>query len=294
MWENDHRLKIKSAWIQVCRFPNSLREVCITLESLQRKKDQVDWIAEKMIKSWHLEKQDGTIMSANKEDCRVSYWSGSSTWGGVRWTRDETKIATNEYYVKTIIWKPNREMTTRPQAPRLKVPESFPAPNEDGAIILVHMIKRAGIPTGLAAEETMRRYNEWVAANPMTSSYDGDDEDAQDDNFFDYALGNDLGLFYNDDDNDDNDSIYQDADEANYENDSRQRTHGRINTCGIETFSDTATIPTKGLNEREVEDGDNTMEFRTAPTTATMTSTMTTDPSSFSFGTLQSSVRALG
>lgn len=124
-WESDSRLHIRAQWVNVCRFPDSLREICMELESLQRKKAQINSIADDMVKHWHFQKKDGTIMSAKAEDCTVYSWNGSSTWEGRRWVRDETKPGTIEYYVKTVVWRPNREKTERPLAKDLVVSNKF-------------------------------------------------------------------------------------------------------------------------------------------------------------------------
>ena len=131
------------------------------IESLQRKKNQIDWIASEMLKKWHFKKIDGTIMSATSESCEVSTWSGSSTWEGERWLRDETKPGTNDYYVKTITWKPNEKHAKRPRPRGLHVPLSFPQiPNNHGTNIRVSRLESAGVPEGLPADETLRRVEE--------------------------------------------------------------------------------------------------------------------------------------
>ncbi|KAJ9606181.1 hypothetical protein H2200_009142 [Cladophialophora chaetospira] len=189
-WENDQRLQINGAWIRVCQFPDSLKEVCIELESLQRKKNQIDWIADEMVQSWHLLRLDGTIMSATKEDCKVSAWSGSSTWGGQRWIRDESQPGVNEYYVKTVTWKANNEKTNQSEPRTLQVPESFPVMAGNRASVNVSLLERAGIPAGLPGDETLQRVMEWERENrrrPETkpvqtrrSVHDGFDDEVQD------------------------------------------------------------------------------------------------------------------
>ncbi|EXJ65489.1 hypothetical protein A1O7_01830 [Cladophialophora yegresii CBS 114405] len=162
-WERDWRLCINSAWVEECRFPDSLQELCVELESLQRKKDQVDWMARRMAKKWHFKKRDGSIMSAAMEDCKVSSWSGSSTWEGERWLRDETKLGVNEYYVKTITWRPDRARTLRPRPEDLTVPSRFPAITDSRPFIHIWHLRRAGIPLDLSPGETLRLAQEWEA-----------------------------------------------------------------------------------------------------------------------------------
>ena len=154
------------------------------LESLQRKKNQIDWVANEMVKAWHLERKDGSIMSADNDELDVSNWSGSSTWNNERWVRDETKPSINEYYVKTVTWKPNTEKTDRPQRPHLRVPNSFPVMSSSRPSIRVSMLKQADIPAGLPADETMRRIQEWQDRRSNENVHDGagDDLDVDGDN----------------------------------------------------------------------------------------------------------------
>jgi hypothetical protein len=181
-WEDDARLRIDSTWVRECRFPASLRELCVELESLQRKKGQVDRIASEMVKHWHFRRQDGMIMSASVEDFKVSCWSGSSTWEDERWLRDETKPGTNEYYVKTITWRPSKERTLRPNPRDLHVSRDFPSITNNRSAVRVSSLRRAGIPMDLSASETLRLLHEcearllWELENPDFDEEEGEDD----------------------------------------------------------------------------------------------------------------------
>ncbi|KIW71874.1 hypothetical protein PV04_00103 [Phialophora macrospora] len=178
-WESDAQLRIGSTWVRDCRVPASLRELCVELESLQRKKDQVDQIASGMVEHWHFRRQDGTIMSAGAEGCKVSRWSGSSTWEGERWLRDETKPGTNEYYVKTVTWRPSKERTVRPRPRDLGVSRDFASITDNRSGVRVAWLRRAGIPMDLSASETLRLMQEWEARRPVEADEheSGEDED---------------------------------------------------------------------------------------------------------------------
>ncbi|KAJ9628341.1 hypothetical protein H2204_009316 [Knufia peltigerae] len=164
-WEEDARLHIGSQWVRDCRFPDTVREICVELESLQRKKDQIDWIAGEMAQGWQFARCDGTKLSAKPQDVRVSRWSGSSTWEGHRWLRDETKPGVNEYYVKTITWKPDPSMTERPVPKSLRAPNSFGILRHRNPSMPVSRIRGAGVPEGLSAEETEKLVRRWEGAN---------------------------------------------------------------------------------------------------------------------------------
>ena len=83
------------------------------LKDLQRKKNQIDYIAREVIKKWHFCRKDNMVMTAAAKDCAMTTWSGSSTWEEERWVRDETKPETNEYYVKTVVFRPNQEIASK-------------------------------------------------------------------------------------------------------------------------------------------------------------------------------------
>ena len=154
--------------MQLCEFPNSLREIHLELESLERRKNQIDKIASEMIEHWHFRKKDGSIMSASEQDCTVSRWSGSSTWEGRRWIRDETKPATNEYYVKTVKFKPNKEMTERPSPRRLFVPDSFPVLVGGITNVNASEIEQAGVAPDVPVQEMMYRVQAWRERRLLT------------------------------------------------------------------------------------------------------------------------------
>ncbi|KAI2629318.1 hypothetical protein GGS26DRAFT_121081 [Hypomontagnella submonticulosa] len=102
-WENDAPLRFEAGWIKaVCDvLPSSVREICIELESLERKKDQVDSIAKQMRERWFFKRTDGIALFADVTggNDEVSRWSGTSTWHHKTWTRDETVPGRIDYYV---------------------------------------------------------------------------------------------------------------------------------------------------------------------------------------------------
>ncbi|KAI1417944.1 hypothetical protein F5Y13DRAFT_150095 [Hypoxylon sp. FL1857] len=102
-WENDHPLRFEAKWIAaVCDvLPSSVREFCIELESLERKKDQVDSIAKQMREKWFFKRTDGAALfpDVTGGNVEVSRWSGTSTWHGQTWTRDESAPGRIDYYV---------------------------------------------------------------------------------------------------------------------------------------------------------------------------------------------------
>ncbi|OTA80281.1 hypothetical protein M434DRAFT_401823 [Hypoxylon sp. CO27-5] len=102
-WEQDRPLRFEAQWIEgVCAvLPGSVREFYIELESLERKKDQVDSIAKQMREKWFFKRTDGATLfpDVTGGNVEVSRWSGTSTWNGQTWTRDETAPGRIDYYV---------------------------------------------------------------------------------------------------------------------------------------------------------------------------------------------------
>lgn len=83
-WETDEPLRIASHWVRTCRFPESLQRLYVELESLERKKDQVDNIVAQMIEKWQFRRRDDRVLSAKGYPAKIMRWSGNSTWGGQR------------------------------------------------------------------------------------------------------------------------------------------------------------------------------------------------------------------
>ncbi|OTA99078.1 hypothetical protein M426DRAFT_325480 [Hypoxylon sp. CI-4A] len=105
-WESDQPLRFEANWIKgVCDvLEGSVKEFCIELESLERKKDQIDLIAKQMREKWFFKRKDGAVLfpDVTGGNVEVSRWSGTSTWHGKTWTRDETEPGRIDYYVLTV------------------------------------------------------------------------------------------------------------------------------------------------------------------------------------------------
>lgn len=109
-WEDDEPLRFEANWIKgvASVLSSSTNQLCIELESLKRKKDQVDKIAAQMIKKWYFKRKDGVVLYA--ATTQQSQWSGSSTWNNKRWVRDETEDGMLDYYIVTVTFLPKIEI----------------------------------------------------------------------------------------------------------------------------------------------------------------------------------------
>ncbi|KAH7313715.1 hypothetical protein B0I35DRAFT_452081 [Stachybotrys elegans] len=105
-WEDDKPLRIDGRWIEglsAVLMP-SLQEVCMELETLERKKEQVDAIVQQMCERWYFKRADGVALFADTRPGfhPVSRWRGSSKWDNRRWVRDETEADMLDYYIVTV------------------------------------------------------------------------------------------------------------------------------------------------------------------------------------------------
>jgi hypothetical protein len=109
-WENDDPLRFDGNWIEGVSkaMSSSTNQFCIELESLERKKDQIDKIADQMIKKWYFKRNDGVVLyaEASGSSRKVSRWSGDSTWHNQRWVRDETEPGRLDYYIVSVTFRP--------------------------------------------------------------------------------------------------------------------------------------------------------------------------------------------
>ncbi|KAF4443144.1 hypothetical protein F53441_11543 [Fusarium austroafricanum] len=106
-WEDDEPLRMEGDWIAgvVHAMSPKTTQFIIELESLERKKDQVDKIAKQMVDKWFFKRpDDGVVLFADTSDAgrKVSRWSGSSTWHNQPWIRDETEPNRLDYYVVSV------------------------------------------------------------------------------------------------------------------------------------------------------------------------------------------------
>jgi hypothetical protein len=157
-WETDTPLSINSTFVKECRFPDSVRELCFELESLERRKDQINSIAKQMMEKWQFQRKDGVRLSAKDSSIAVMRWSGSSTWGGQRWVRDETRPETLDYYVATIVFSPlgdsANEKEPEYQAPDLSV-NGFSPLRPVSASIRSSTLEAANVPPWTSAEDAL-------------------------------------------------------------------------------------------------------------------------------------------
>jgi hypothetical protein len=115
-WESDNNLHFDATWVDFCRFPNSLTELRVAFESLERKKEQIDDVVKQAMEGWVFRRKDDTELSAKDCQPEIMRWSGSATWGHHRWIRDETGPNKLDYYVSTVTWRPTSSIVDNEKA----------------------------------------------------------------------------------------------------------------------------------------------------------------------------------
>lgn len=110
-WESDEPLRFEGSWLRAVNerlLPPSVREFCIELESVQRKKEQLESIAKQMAERWFFKRTDGVALFADASGAAntVNTWTGSSTWHDKTWTRDETRPGEIDYYILSVVFRP--------------------------------------------------------------------------------------------------------------------------------------------------------------------------------------------
>ncbi|KAK0390510.1 hypothetical protein NLU13_0014 [Sarocladium strictum] len=102
-WEDDEQLRFEADWLENVgqALSSSTREVVIELETLSRKKAQLDHVAAHIARNWFFRRRDGVVLfgdvSGNSNE--LSTWRGASSWAGQRWVRDETSPGTIDYCI---------------------------------------------------------------------------------------------------------------------------------------------------------------------------------------------------
>ncbi|CAK7239184.1 MAG: hypothetical protein STHCBS139747_000613 [Sporothrix thermara] len=109
-WEDDVPLRFEGNWLEkVCEaLPSSVREVCIELETASRRRAQLEDIAKQMREKWFFKRQDGVVLlpDVTGRNVVVSQWTGSSTWQGKTWTRDENAPGQIVFHVMAVPFLP--------------------------------------------------------------------------------------------------------------------------------------------------------------------------------------------
>ncbi|GFF43116.1 hypothetical protein IFM58399_06837 [Aspergillus lentulus] len=160
MWEENQPLYIDAEWVNMICFPESVTRFSMDFESIERRRDEVEYIANAAAEKWFFRRKDGKFLTADKADMSVSRWTGSSILNGQRWLRDEVRPGQLDYYVVTVVWKVAPELAEASlptPCPTVEVPQDFhqPAPPFTAAdCVSVAELEDASIAPDTPAEKT--------------------------------------------------------------------------------------------------------------------------------------------
>ncbi|KAJ5702672.1 hypothetical protein N7488_010220 [Penicillium malachiteum] len=164
-WEQNRALYMEGAWAGRVRLPASVTKLKIDFESIERRKDEVNHIAHELAEKWRFRRSDGVDMVTSGEDSiSFSRWTGSSTLGGMRWLRDETRSGQLDYYVGTVTWRPSKELPTDDRLfnPRVQVTWERPAVKSlRYTSVPTERLRNAGVPENSNAEEAVQLLYEY-------------------------------------------------------------------------------------------------------------------------------------
>jgi hypothetical protein len=111
-WKEDLPLQIRGGWLEQLghSLSPSTQEIVIELESLERKREQVDYIATHISRHWFIKRQDGEILypDATEGSNTITQWNGSSVLHDTRWIRDESSAMELEYYIVSVPFRERR------------------------------------------------------------------------------------------------------------------------------------------------------------------------------------------
>ncbi|KAL3454284.1 hypothetical protein BJX65DRAFT_85959 [Aspergillus insuetus] len=173
-WERNEPLRVDGTWVNVVRFPDSVRRFVVDFESVERRRGEVDLLVQQAVEGWGFRRRDGGVLQATTQDVTVSRWSGSSMFGGRRWVRDETpdRPGVLDYYVASVVWKLDRA-SLRPgpdsglgqgeeeeldECPSIRVPHDFvqvSPPLSGWPSLSENELRMAGVGMDVPAEEAM-------------------------------------------------------------------------------------------------------------------------------------------
>jgi len=171
-WERDEPIRLGSSWISRCRFPSSVQKVRVQIESLERKKEQVDCITSCMQNEWYFTRVDDVHLVATSTASEG--WIGSSTWQDKRWIRDEDdrEPGVLHFYVVTVNFRPVERVQDKEGYERRQT-FSFETLNVTSEIarrtrissnkvcISTREMTAAGVQSTTPASEALRMVLEW-------------------------------------------------------------------------------------------------------------------------------------
>lgn len=185
-WEDWDHLRLDGDWVNEVRFPDSVVEFRMELESIGQRAAEIDYLAAGVAREWFFLRMDGRVLRADLDDLKVSRWTGSSVLTDRRWLRDEARPGELDYHVVTVRWKlvPTDEVDAlrldlSVRRPKIRVPDgfgqkepAFPRPRS----ISVKVMQRLKLTKETPLDEVLRALEE--AGSDLADSELEEDEDS--------------------------------------------------------------------------------------------------------------------
>jgi len=188
-WEDDSPISMYgSQWVCNCRFPASVTNICFQLESLERKKEQVDSIMAQIREGWYFTRTDGAHLVPSVTGSSSEIWTGSSTWEHERWVRDEDDGEPGKirYHIASLCFTPAdmTDIESRTAREKRTLCDGLDVPREIAdrtravrrlpPLNVVDM-EQAGVTSDTPASEAIRMVREFHNQDPGED--EGEDED---------------------------------------------------------------------------------------------------------------------
>lgn len=160
-WEHNQPLQISGTWCKWLVLPASVSTFTLEIESLERRNDEVGYIAEEAARKWHFRRADDVKLLANPSEISASRWTGPSVLGSQRWVRDETRPGQLDYFIAKVTWRPSQDpMGDRPETnPDLVVKWKRPMPRNLGYDFIDNdALQALGITLDTPAEKAVAAY----------------------------------------------------------------------------------------------------------------------------------------
>lgn len=106
-WESDTPIRLRTGFVGRVRFPASVTRVEMQFESTERRKAQIDYMAEQAASQWYFKRSDKIHLVARSLST-ITRWTGPSTWNDERWVNDEDESLPGKlsYYMATVAFAP--------------------------------------------------------------------------------------------------------------------------------------------------------------------------------------------
>lgn len=164
-WESDTPMHLTPKFVSDVQFPASVTCIEMQIESLERRKAQIDYMTSRITSEWYFKRTDDVQLVPRAT--ATTRWTGSSTWEGQRWVGDEDDEFPGElqYYISTVTFLPALGHATRPAASfsHIHIPDSIAQQNRrviNQGSFTTRALQKLGITDSVPMSEVNRLVSE--------------------------------------------------------------------------------------------------------------------------------------